>query len=94
VKAILCTVHIAKKDEDLPLNEVIFAPLQVELKLVYKKIMCLFHPCVHAWIFFVNVGFMHEGLKDQHVIDGIITLWIGFYIVGHISSFNVLCDDR
>jgi hypothetical protein len=45
-----------------------------KLKLAYKKVMYLFHCCVHVWKNYVNVGVTHETLKDHNVIDGIIAL--------------------
>jgi hypothetical protein len=62
-----------------------------KLRLAYKEIMCLLHHYVHAWKSSLNVGVMHEGLKNHHVIDGIITtLWIGW---SHFK-FNVLCASK
>jgi hypothetical protein len=53
--------------------------------------VCLLHPCVYTWKSAVDVGVVHEGLKDHHAVDGIAALWIGFYIAGCISSSDVLC---
>jgi hypothetical protein len=38
----------AQKDEDLPPIEAILAPLEAELRLAYKEVVCLLHPCVYA----------------------------------------------
>jgi flavodoxin len=40
-EATLRRVHAAQKDEDLPPIEAILAPLEAELRLTYKEVMCL-----------------------------------------------------
>jgi hypothetical protein len=45
-EATLRRVHAAQKDEDLPPIEAILAPLEAELRLAYKEVVCLLHPCV------------------------------------------------
>jgi hypothetical protein len=47
-EATLRRVHAAQKDEDLPPIEAILAPLEAELRLAYKEVVCLLHPCVYA----------------------------------------------
>jgi len=40
-EATLRRVHAAQKDEDLPPIEAILAPLEAELRLTYKEVVCL-----------------------------------------------------
>ncbi len=47
-EATLRRVHAAQKDEDLPPIEAILAPLEAELRLAYKEVVCLLHLCVYA----------------------------------------------
>jgi hypothetical protein len=62
-----------------------------KLRLDYKEVMCLLHCYVHAKKKIINAGVMHEGLKNRHVIDGIITTLLNWVVT---SSSNVLCASK
>jgi hypothetical protein len=49
-EATLRRVHAAQKDEDLPPIEAILAPLEAELRLAYKEVLCLALSCVYAYL--------------------------------------------
>jgi hypothetical protein len=74
-EATLRRVHAAQKDEDLPPIEAILAPLEAELRLTYKEVMCL---AAFLYVCLENAG--RDIFKNHDMVNEVAAwMWRAFY---------------